>query len=91
MKKAWKANYPGELLTDENTLGPRHWSNTYSMLQPGRSKRYDPWTKITSKMEEEAIECRRAGRTPRSELQTVLDSFFEDTVELGETDISASP
>ena len=52
MKKAWKANYPGELLTVENTPGPRYWSNTYSMLQPGRSKGYGPWTKITSKMVE---------------------------------------
>ena len=51
MKKAWKANYPGELPTDENTPGPRYWSNTYSMLQSGRSKRYDPWTKITFKLE----------------------------------------
>ena len=91
MKQAWKTNYPGELLTDDSTPGPRYWTMTYSVLQPGRAKRYVPWTKITSNMEEEAIECRRAGRTPRSELQSVLDSLFEGTVELGESEITSNP
>ena len=61
MKSTWKGNYPGELLTDDNTPGVRYWSRTYAMLRSGHAKQYVPWTKITSKTEEETIENRRVG------------------------------
>ena len=36
MKRAFRTNYPSEILHEENTPGPSHWANVYAMLKDGK-------------------------------------------------------
>ena len=91
MKTAWRKNYPSEILDDNTQPGPRYWAKVFHMLKDGSPKKYDVWTKIMSKADEENLEARRAGRLPRNEVQSLLNACFEEDVELSEGDISGNP
>ena len=90
MKKAWRESYPGNILDDNNCPGPRYWASVHHMFKAGNAKRHDPWTKITSKTEEDLMLSKRAARTPRSEIQTLLDACFDENHELPEHDITGN-
>ena len=91
MEKSWRENYTGEVLDDNNLPGPRYWSLAFHMLKGNNPKRHEPWTMITSKREEDGLVARRAARLPRSEVQSLLDAYFEDQLELPENEITDNP
>ena len=51
------------------------------MLKPSNTLRHDEWPKTTSVGDEERISERRGLRQPRTEVQQLLNAFFEDEVE----------
>ena len=81
MKRAFRTNYPSEILHDDNTPGPRYWAKVYAMLKDGKTLKWDEWTKITSIADEDRIVERRGLRQPRTEVQKLLNACFEDEFE----------
>ena len=93
MKKACRESYPGNILDDNSCPGPRYWASVHHMFKGGgrNAKRHDPWTKITSNTEEDLMLAKRAARTPRSEIQTLLDACFDENLELPKQEITGNP
>ena len=91
MEQACKANYPGEVLNQGNTPGPRYWAKVFAQLRPGAPRKFLDWVQTTSITDEERITERRHTRQPRSEVQALLNCCFEDAMDLNQNEITGNP
>ena len=62
MKSTFRSNYPGELLDENSTPGPRYWASIFSFLRTDGRIRWLPWVQIISEKQHTYIEETKGGR-----------------------------
>ena len=91
LKQAFRANYPGELLTPDPTPGPRLLAAIFQMLRPENRLQWPPWTQIACGRVHNRRRDQRGTRVARSDMQILANFCWEEAPRLSESDLRPSP